>query len=45
MGGSFVGLAFEQREMAIEIPIYGTTDARGGPTAFSKERKPVFKRR
>jgi enoyl-CoA hydratase len=35
--------AFEQKEMPIGIPIYGTEDAKEGPRAFL-ERAPVFRR-
>jgi len=34
--------AFEQKEMAIGIPIFSTKDAQEGPRAFLEKRKPVF---
>ena len=34
--------AFEQKEMAIGIPIFSSKDAQEGPKAFLEKRKPVF---
>jgi enoyl-CoA hydratase len=34
--------AFEQKEMAIGIPVFSSKDAREGPKAFLEKRKPVF---
>jgi enoyl-CoA hydratase len=34
--------AFEQKEMAIGIPVFATKDAQEGPRAFLEKRKPVF---
>jgi enoyl-CoA hydratase len=37
--------AFEQKEMALGVPVFSTEDAREGPRAFLERRKPVFKGR
>ena len=34
--------AFEQKEMAIGMPVFSSQDAREGPRAFLEKRKPVF---
>jgi enoyl-CoA hydratase len=34
--------AFEQKEMAIGIPVFSSKDAQEGPKAFLEKRKPVF---
>jgi enoyl-CoA hydratase len=37
--------AFEQKEMAIGIPVFSSKDAQEGPRAFLEKRKPVFEGR